>query len=96
LFANELNGIYQENGTLEPYGDFGGAAWWNNYELLRALSAFWTLGLDDDNSEDPNVEPGEDQDQDHLTGGSGRDWFFVGEGDVITDLDVEHGDRVTE
>ena len=43
LFANELTGIYQENGTLEPYGDFDGAAWWNNYELLRALSAFWTL-----------------------------------------------------
>jgi Ca2+-binding RTX toxin-like protein len=96
LFANELIGRYQENGTLESFGAFDGAAFWNNYELLRALSLFWTLGLEDDHAEEPEIYPGNDHDSDDLTGGSGRDWFFVDEGDVVTDLDLESGDRATE
>ena len=36
------------------------------------------------------------EDVDSLTGGSGRDWFFVGEGDVITDLDLDDGDQLSE
>ena len=64
--------------------------------MLRALSLFWTFGWEDGGSEEPDIHPGEDLDLDSLTGSSGRDWFFAGEGDVITDLDLEHGDRASE
>ena len=46
LFANELTGLAQK---LRPVGYAGtDFSWWNNYDLLRALSLWWSGGFDPD------------------------------------------------
>lgn len=54
---------------------------------LRSLLNWWASEHDADVADD--LDPGEvlnDGDRDVLTGGAGADWFIVGSGDRITDL----------
>ena len=66
------------------------------YDLLRLLSSAWSAASP---SEDPTwlEEDLVDTSLDMLTGSSGRDWFFINGGDVITDRAVlgKQGDCVT-
>jgi Ca2+-binding RTX toxin-like protein len=91
LFSDELIGTYYDNGALAPYGNFESARWWNNFELFRALSQGWSAGGGFFN---PIIEQEEDGDFDDLTGSAGRDWFFIGLGD-ITDFSDSGGDRLS-
>ncbi|MCU0961385.1 MAG: pre-peptidase C-terminal domain-containing protein, partial [Pirellulaceae bacterium] len=92
LFAGELQGTAE--GDLRP-ANYNGADWdwWNNYELLRALSLWWSAGFDPDaTTDDESLWGPDDAARDVLTGGTGPDWFVVGADDVITDL-AGNGDR---
>jgi len=71
----------------------------HNYDSLRTISANWAANwiadgdLGDNNNDDDVV----DEDADQLTGSSGHDWFIIGSGDKITDINsaTKDGDKIT-
>ncbi len=91
LFANELMGQAVQ---LRPVGYGGNVNWWNNYDLLRALSQRWLAGFEPDlTSSELGTDDGS---SDVLTGSSGENWFIIGSEVDITDFQgTGKGDRVT-
>jgi Ca2+-binding RTX toxin-like protein len=71
----------------------------HNYNTLRTISdnwaAYWTADDDlEDNNNDGDVV---DENADQLTGSAGHDWFIIGSGDKITDINsnTKDGDKIT-
>ena len=71
----------------------------HNYDTLRAISDNWAAkwiadeDMADNNSDNDIVDEGADQ----LTGSAGHDWFIIGAGDKITDINsaTKDGDKIT-
>ena len=77
-------------------GDLSGAY---AYNTLRTISENWAANRTPDSDLDDNNSDGDvtDTSVDQLTGSSGRDWFIIGSGDKITDINsaTKDGDRIT-
>jgi len=78
-------------------GDHNGAAY--DYATLRTISDSWASNWIGDSVDSDLGEPVEDvvdESVDQLTGSSGHDWFIIGSGDKITDVNsaTKDGDRI--
>jgi Ca2+-binding RTX toxin-like protein len=71
----------------------------HNYDSLRTISDNWAANWIADGDLGDNNNDGDvvDEDADQLTGSSGHDWFIIGSGDKITDINsaTKDGDKIT-
>jgi len=70
-----------------------------NYNTLRTISDNWAADwtADEDLGDTNNDDDIVDENADQLTGSAGHDWFIIGSGDKITDINskTKDGDTIT-
>jgi hypothetical protein len=71
----------------------------HNYNTLRTISDNWAANwtVDEDLGDTNNDGDVVDENADQLTGSAGHDWFIIGSGDKITDINsqTKDGDKIS-
>jgi hypothetical protein len=80
--------------VFQALKDFDGQAWEGNFALLRAVAAAWSAAHQQDADLASGGDDAVDTSTDHLTGGTGADWFIISVGDILKDYNQKSGDLI--